>query len=857
MAQDAPRYNWITLTPSADTALDTLAADVRAWFTSTIGLPTVAQRLAWPAVARGENLLLATPTGSGKTLAALLPILAVLRPGHGLRCLYVAPLKALCQDVRKNLREHLRGLAGLYPDSPLPRVGLRTGDTSQRVRRQQTLDPPDILLTTPESLAVMLSHAHARAVFGAVRWVIVDEVHAFAPTKRGADLALGLERLQEIAAAPLQRIGLSATCAPLETAADFLVGGARRCTLAQAADHAPLELTVEPLSPEEDEARPSGFIARLLDRLDAELCVNRTTLIFTNTRSLAERVTWALRRRYPERAEDIAAHHSALAAARRRLVERQLKQGRLWAAVTSTSLELGIDIGSVDGVVFVHPPGSVVRTLQRLGRSGHRPNEPRRGLVLTASAGELLEATVTAAATRDHLVESLRLSARPLDVLCQHLVGLALAGAWTADAAFDLVRRAAPYRLLTREEYDDCLDYLSGRRRDGSAWLPSRLSWQDETFSIADEKTARLLRRNLGTIVTEDACPVRLQLPPQGDELPRDCVVGEVDLAYADQLRPGDRFVLDGRCLEVRRQGDGELLVEEVLGRPLVPRWQGAGVPMPLVLARRIFLFRTRAAEALRDGEAALLRLLGEEQRLDPAATAALARYVRRQECVSEVPDPAGLLVEHVSMQALAEYYVHLPLPRPATEALGQVAALRWRRRHGGQPLVVAADLGFVLSIDAGPVIEPPTWRVLLAPDRFAEDLADCLGDGPLLRQAFAHVSQTGLMVLRHPIGRKPRVGGRDWAGRQLFDQLREFAPDFVLLHQAERDAREAGCDGPMALAFATQAARQSIRLRTLTQPSPFGETLLRGLVLAPAEHPEPENVRERLQGELLQDRPT
>lgn len=855
MVTDAPRFDWIDLAPSADAALDALPVPMRTWFRATFGAPTIAQRLAWPTLTRGDNLLLATPTGSGKTLAALLPILGALHPGEGLRCLYVAPLKALCQDVRKNLREHLRGLAARQPGASLPRVGLRTGDTSQRVRRQQLIEPPDVLLTTPESLALMLSHPHSAATFGAVRWVIVDEVHAFAPTKRGADLALSLERLQDVVAGDLQRIGLSATCAPLEAAADFLVGGARRCTIAQAADRATLELSVEPLSPEDDAIRPSGFVARLLDRLDAELHAQRTTLIFTNTRSLAERLTWALRRRYPERTEEIAAHHSALAATRRRLVERRLKHGRLWAVVTSTSLELGIDIGSVDGVVFVHPPGGVVRMLQRLGRSGHRPGEPRRGLVLTATASALLEATVTAAATRDQQVEPLRLSEQPLDVLCQHLVGMAMAGPSTADAAFDLVRRAAPYRNLLRAEFDDCLDYLTGRRRDGSEWLPPRLCWHGNAFVIANEKTTRLLRRNLGTIVTEDACRVRLRLPAEGDELPRDSVVGEVDQGYADQLRPGDRFVLDGRCLEVRHQDEDELIVEEVLGRPLVPRWQGAGVPMPLELARRIALFRARAAETLRDGEAALLRLLGAEQRLGGTAAEEIIRYLRRQECISEVPDPASLLIEHVGMQAMAEYYVHAPLPRPATEALGQVAALRWRRRHGGQPLAVAADLGFVLSIDAGPAIEPAAWRDLLTTERFAEDLAASLREGPLLRQAFARASQTGLMVLRNPAGRKPRVGGRDWAGRQLFDQLLTLAPDFVLLRQAERDARDIGCDGPTATAFVVEAARLPIKLRALPQPSPFGEALLRGLVLAPAELSEPEDVRQRLQGELLQDR--
>jgi ATP-dependent Lhr-like helicase len=568
-------------------------------------------------------------------------------------------------------------------------------------------------------------------------------------------------------------------------------------------------------------------MAAVLERLDGELADDRTTLIFTNTRNLAERLTWALRRRYPERHDEIGVHHSAISAARRRVVERRLKHGRLWVVVSSTSLELGIDIGSVDRVVFVHPPGGVARLLQRVGRSGHRPDEPRRGLLLTASPGELLECAVTASSGRDGQIEAAHMIDAPLDVLCQQLIGMAMTGVWTAADAYALVRRAAPYRNLPWAEFQDCLDYLSGRRRDGTAWLPARLRWDGDSFTIADERTARLLRRNLGSILTEDACAVRLRAPTEEDETHTQAL-GEVDLAYAERLQPGDRFVLDGRCLELKKRGSEALLVDEVFGRPLVPRWLGNGVPMPVELARRIFMFRVQAGEALRDGDAGLLAWLRDDFHLNERAGAAIVRHLQWQETVSEIPPLDALLIECVPMQSCVEYYVHTPLPRSANEAIVRVLLRRW---HGAQKLhanALAANLGFYLIVHATAPMPLDDWRAGMHAGGFADELRASLADSDLLRLHFANVAQTGLMVLRNPAGRKRKVGGKDWAERRLFEQVRDRAADFVLLRQAEREVIGTGCDLATAQAFAERLLAMPIRQRMLAEPSPLGESLLR-----------------------------
>jgi ATP-dependent Lhr-like helicase len=813
---------------SAATALAALPAPLSAWFRYRFGELTGAQRLAWPALAAGKNLLLSSPTGSGKSLAAFLPLLGeiVAAPFHsGIRCLYVAPLKVLANDVCRNLQANLGEIAAFLPEgTPLPRLAVRTGDTSAEERRRLRDDPPDVLLTTPESLAVLLSQSALTSLFSGLRWIIVDEIHALAPTKRGADLALSLERLAALTHETLQRIGLSATATPLDVVAQFLVGVGRSCAIGHVPDEPELRLTLAPL-PES-----GSFLKELVNRLLTELAANRSTLVFTNARGLAERLAWALRRQRPDWDGAIAVHHSSLAAERRRDVEGRFKRGELRAVISSTSLELGIDVGSVDQVVLVHPPGDVVRLLQRVGRSGHGPGQVRRGLVLTANAAELLEATVTTASGRDGQCEPLRLPVHPLDVLCQQLLGMAACRWWLPEEALALVRRAFPFRDLTAADFDDCLNYLSGKGRDGSAWLPARLRWEDGLFTIRDRQTARLLRQNVGFILAEEPAPVVLQ-PGSGVVSSEDFgeptpqPVGSVDQAFAERLQPGDRFLLDGRCLEFRRREGESVVVDEVAGRPAVPRWNGEGWPLSAELARRLYRLRVRAAETLRDGREALTGMFRREYGLEGEAAQALVTLFERQECVSEVPDEATCLVEAVATEAGFDYYVHTPLNRLANDALARVVLFRLAREESRPGRSLVADLGFALQGCGGFADLPVTIRKLLTPERFEEDLEAALAGSVSVRIRFQRVAQTGLMTLRNPLGRRRRVGGRSWGERRLYEQVAVTDPEFVLVRQAEREVREEVCDASTALAFVRQLPVMTVRCRWLGQPSPFVES--------------------------------
>jgi ATP-dependent helicase Lhr and Lhr-like helicase len=831
----------------AETALSCLAEPVIGWFQARYGRPTPCQIAAWPAIASGKNFLLCAPTGAGKTLAAFLPIFSRLLSEpvqSGIRCVYIAPLKALANDALKNLRKHLQEIEKHQPVIRIPSLAQRTGDSSTKDRRDLRSMPADLLLSTPESLAILLSQPMSKQMFAQVRWVVVDEIHSLASNKRGADLSLSIERLANIANQPIQRIGLSATCTPTDEAARFLVGADRPCTIATISDSSTLHVQIESLFkqtvpfilPDTNGDSPSDFLGALVERLRVELEAHCSTLIFTNARGLAERLAWRMRKRYPDWDTRIAVHHSALAKERRRDVEERLKHGDLRAVVSSTSLELGIDIGSVENVVLVHPPGAVTRFLQRVGRSGHRPGRPRRGLILAANAAELLEAAVTGACGQLAQYEPLKLPLHPLDVLCQHLVGMASSAAWKPDAAFDLIRRAYPYKRLSWADFEDCLCYLSGKRRNGVDWLPPRLRWEAGAFTICDEFTARLLRRNLGTIIGEELRSVRvskgneLEAPARESVSPSPALraqtreIGQVDDQYADRLQPGDRFLLDGRCLEYRRTEGWDLLVDEVIGRPVTPRWYGSGLPISAELARHLYLLRTRAGEALRDGTAALATLLRDEYGLNRHAIAMLAEYFRLQECLSEIPDATTCLIEAVPTEEGTSYYLHTPLHQPGNQALAQVIVRRLVACHGVQASSLVADLGLVVSVRGEGKLSPADWRDLQAAADFDSDSEEALLQSEILRERFQRVATTGLMLLRQPLGGRRRVGGRDWGRRRLYDQVQVGEPDFVLLRQAMQEVQAECCDIQSALSYLRDMPSMIIRCRQLSQPSPFAQ---------------------------------
>ncbi len=814
--------SFLNYLPPAEDALANLSPAAAAWFRANVGEPTAIQRGAFAIVARGQSALLSAPTGTGKTLAGFLPLVDRLPTPlpEGIVGLVITPLKALAADQFKNLAQVIEAVA------PHVRFGVRTGDTSPPQRRQQKLVPPHLLWTTPESLAVLLTQDEFRRQVASLRWVVIDEVHALAANKRGVDLSLSLERLEELThggpmqGGPLQRVGLSATCEPLDRIARFVVGTERECQVVHIPHAAAFDLAIEPLPTSMSLGVQTGFIARLVDRLLGELAVNRTTLIFANTRNVCERIGWALKRRLPEKADEIATHHSSLAPGRRREIEARLKDGKMAAVVSSASLELGIDIGSVDGVVFVHPPGGVGRLLQRLGRAGHRPGALKRGLLVCSHPSEILEAGVTATSGRLRQIEPIAIPDHPLDVLCQQLVGMGIGRAWSRESAFALVRRAFPYRELSADDFDACLRYLRGQRPDGTTWLPARLDEIDGQFTVASRRTAKLIGRNLGTIVAEEPRLVRID----GDD---GFVIGELDETYANTLHPGDRFLLDSRCLTLTRANGREMIVRETPGAPLVPHWYGGGVRIPEELARRLYDLRAEAAEALRDGPAALQTHLLRELGLGGRACLQLAAFLQAQDAVSEIPQRQSVLIEAIDRGFGFEYDLHTPLHSAGNEAIARILQRRLHREFGGKVMTIAVTLGITLFHESDTPLDENAWRRLLDATDFAHELDDIVCGCDLTRSRFADIARTGLMVLRQPLGGPRKVGGRDWVERRLFDQVAVVDPEFALLRQARRETLATACAAEPARRHLESIAALPIQIRYLTEASPIAAAWL------------------------------
>ncbi|MFM8878646.1 MAG: DEAD/DEAH box helicase [Verrucomicrobiota bacterium] len=644
------------------------------WFARRHREPTPIQAAAWPVIAEGRHVLIVSPTGTGKTLAAFLGVLDSLaqehaegRLGESLRCLYLSPLRALGYDLAKNLQAPLQEV---YGDTSPVRIGLRSGDTPPTERQRQFDHPPHLLLTTPESLCLMLSQEKWLPKLATVRWVIVDELHALAENKRGTHLTLTLERLEEVIAtspslpavprtsetpipparqepsehpAPrLQRIGLSATVHPREEAAAFLGGVGRKVAIIEAPSAKRMDLRVS--CPLQREPYPkAGFSGqRLIRELAKLVSANRTTLVFSNTRSGAESATYWLKEQLPALADRIECHHASLDRELRLDVEDRLKRGELRAVVCSTSLELGIDIGSIDLVVLLATPKGVARALQRVGRAGHSIREVSRGLLMATNVGDLVECCATALLARAGHLDRIRIPEAPLDVLAQHLMSLACTGMPSRDDAYQQVRRAHPYRNLSRTDFDAVLDFLAGggeslRRQYTN--LFGKIHLEAETFEVRSGPARRDFLQNIGTISGEGVVQVVL----------RNTRIGSIEEGFFRRLKVGDVFALAGRALRVERAGAMECFVARADGStPTVPRWGANKFPLANRVAREIRSFRGELREHFEAGEAAGPLQDWIARRLDCGATnaAVIHRVHAAQHGMSEIPTGEFLLVE-------------------------------------------------------------------------------------------------------------------------------------------------------------------------------------------------------------------
>jgi len=816
--------------------LSVFSPATRSWFARTFEQPTPAQQRGWPAIASGAHVLIQAPTGSGKTLAAFMTAIDRLTssPGQGLRVLYVSPLKALNYDIERNLRGPLAGL-----ESNL-RVGVRTGDTPQKERRELQKEPPDILITTPESLYLMLT-SQARETLRSVETLIVDEVHAIAGSKRGAHLAISVERLQALANGPFQRIGLSATQRPIEEIGRFVSGG-QPITIVDAGTRKDLDLEV--VVPLED-MRELGSTASLSYPVPADgqemdsgtehgahsiwpsiypevlrlVRAHRSTIVFVNNRRLAERL--ALRLNELAEEEIARAHHGSLAREQRVLVEEDLKAGRIPCLVATSSLELGIDMGAVDLVIQVESPKSVARGLQRIGRAGHEMGATSKGRIFPKFRSDLLESAVVARAMREGEIEETRIPRNPLDVLAQQIVAIASDEEISVDDLFDLVTRAYPFKDLSRPQLENVLDMLAGRYpSDEFAELRPRIVW-DRTGGVirAREGARRLAVTNAGTI--PDRGLFGVFLVDGGGR------VGELDEEMVYEARAGQTFLLGASTWRIEEITRDRVLVSPAPGLPgAVPFWKGEGIGRPYELGQKIGA-ASRELSALSEKQAT--ERLRTEFHLDERAARNLLTFLREQEgATGIVPSDRTVVVERFRDE-IGDWRVCILSPFGARvhAPWAMAIAARLREAHGIEAQSIWSDDGIALHFPESHV-PPPTEDLMIGPGEVEDLVVAEVGDTALFGARFRENAGRALLIPRRRPGERTPLWQQRLKAQSLLQVARKYG-SFPVILETYRECLQDVFDLPaLRLLLQGLATRQIDLVEVETQTaSPFSASLL------------------------------
>ncbi len=874
-ADDTGRNGHDVQPPSAD-PLDRFSPAVRDWFRSSFEAPTQAQAEGWAAISAGQHTLIHAPTGSGKTLAAFLWCLDRLAreptvpPAHGqlgqVRVLYISPLKALTYDVERNLRAPLTGIGlaaqqlGELP--PSISVASRTGDTPSEDRRQIARHPPDILITTPESLYLMLTST-AREVLRSVEHVIIDEVHAIAGTKRGAHLALSLERLERLRApdaAPPQRIGLSATQRPLEAIGRFMagVGPGREVRIVDAGARKPLELQVvvpvddmaamgevlpldqQPGGPATSPDLRTSIWPAIHPRILELIRSHRSTIVFTNSRRLSERLAQRLNELAGE--ELVRAHHGSIAREQRIAIEEELKAGRLPALVATSSLELGIDMGAVDLVIQVESPTSVARGLQRVGRAGHQVGAPSKGVIFPKYRGDLLECAVVTRRMHEGAIETTEIPRNPLDVLAQQLVAMTVMDRWTVDDLLATVTAASPYETLTRDVLEGVLGMLAGAYpSDEFAELKPRVVWDRVTDVVEGRRDARVVAVTSGGTIPDRGLYGVFMVGEAGTPGRR---VGELDEEMVYELRAGmhgDVVVLGASSWRVEEIGRDRVTVSPAPGVPgKLPFWHGDAVGRPVELGRALgaFVGELEADLARGDrGRRAATARLREAHDLDERAADNLLAYLDdERESTGTLPTDRRIVVERFRDE-LGDWRLCLLTPFGGRVHAPWALAIEARigERLGMEVQTIWSDDGIAIRLPEG---DAPLDGIedLLFPD--ADDIEDLvvgrLASSALFASRFRENAARALLLPR----RRPGTRTPLWQQRQRAADLLAVASrygSFPILVETYRECLSDVFDLPALREILAGVARREIVIHSVetVRASPFASSLLFDYVAA------------------------
>jgi len=837
------------------------------WIKRSFKALTLPQQYAIPLIKKGKNVLITAPTGSGKTLAAFCAIIDELfslaeeeKLEDKVYCIYISPLRALDNDIRRNLLVPLTEIPKIAKDEfninlQEIRVGIRTGDTLPSEKQKQLQKPPHILITTPETIAILLATRKFKEKLKDIRWIIVDELHELISSKRGVHLSLSLERLEYFVGKRIQRIGMGATIEPLEEAAKFLVGieneKPRECYIIDARFVKPIDIKV--LIPIKDLVYSSAeeINKRLYETLDELISKHRTTLVFTNTRSGAERVHFHLKQIFPSKYLDeiTGVHHSSISRDIRFEVEEKLKEGKLKCVISSTSLELGIDIGYIDLVAQIGSPKSVSRLMQRIGRAGHSLKEVSKGRVICLDRDDLVECLVMVKKCYEYWLDKFTMPKNCLDVLAQHLLGMAIEKKWNVKEAFEVVRRAYPFSTLKFETFVRVLEYLAGKYHTLEDYKVYGKIWFDEKDMMFGRrgKYARVIYSlNIGTIPDE----VKIKVRSLDGKF-----IGFIEEGFLERLTRGDIFVLGGKTYEfVKARKSTAFVLPVKEKRPTIPSWFSEQLPLSFDLAIEIAKFRGKIMKEIeRKSKREIVEMLKKQYLAEEDVAENVYNYLKieleflKKFNVRKLPSDKVILVENFIDEDNNQNVVfHTLFGRRVNDALSRAFAYALTKKIERSVKVSISDNGFILTIPPEIMeqkfyslfeikrmrrsnrIDPKEIVKLVNSKNFGDLLIKSLENTELIKRKFRHVASRSLMILRNYKGHEISVDRQQMSAERLIKIIKRIK-DFPVLEETYREILEDFMDFENAKKILEKIESGEIEyefLPMLDVPSPFAHNL-------------------------------
>jgi ATP-dependent helicase Lhr and Lhr-like helicase len=809
---------------------------VKKWFFSRFKEYSLPQLYGVMEIHSRSNILISAPTGATKTLTGFLSVLNELVDSSEkglledkIYCVYISPLRALSEDIKHNLVEPLKQMEEIAGKEFGIRVASRTGDTTPYEKSKMVKKPPHILITTPESLAIVLSSFKFVDLLKDVQWCIVDEVHALAENKRGTHLSLSLERLQKLSPG-MARVGLSATIAPLEEIARYLVGyegnDERQCKIVNVQFIKKMDLKV--LSPvpdliDTDHGNMHDAMYNLMHKLIQD---HKTTLIFTNTRSATERVVHNLKDKYPKfyGEDNIGAHHGSLSKVHRLGLENRLREGNVKVVVCSTSLELGIDIGFIDLVICLSSPKSVARALQRIGRSGHRLHDVTKGRIIVLNRDDLIECSVILKSAIEKKMDKIHIPTNALDVLAQQIYGIAIQEVIHIKDLFNLIKNSYCYNKLLRKDFNEVIEYLAGKYISLEDRHIYAKIWHDEETGMIGKrgKLARVLyMTNIGTIPDQISVVVKV-----GEQ-----VVGTIEEAFLEKLRPGDAFVLGGQVYQFKFARGMVAQVSASANRPPnVPAWFSEMLPLSFDLALEIGKFRKLLNEKFCSNKSKkeIIEFINKYVYVDKNASLSIYNYFFEQFNYAEIPSNSRIIVEHYTNERGIRHTVfHSLYGRRVNDCLSRAVAFAISRTQHRDVEIGISDNGFYVASEKS-VNVMHAFKLIKSKD-FKKVLNRAIDKTEVLKRRFRHCAMRALMILRNYKGRTKRVGRQQVSSMILISAVRRISPDFSILKEARREVLEDLMDVDNAKKIIEGIENKNIKIDeiTTTIPSPFAFNLI------------------------------